>query len=142
MYGENTVNELLAKLGKRIYRLPENVSDSTLIFGKPYKDLLKYKDDGKPYGYPDDYFDGQTWDIKSIKSANEDSVREHLRNGRKADNIIFFFNGNVDYNSFKIAIRKEIGFRKGMGKIQTLPNIHLINNKGNLAQFWNKKGEQ
>ena len=141
VYGENKVNELLAKAGKRIYRLPENISDDTLIFGRPYKDLLKYKENGKPYGYPDDYFDGQTWDIKSIKTANEDSVREHFRNGRKADNVIFYFNAKIEFKDFTIAIRKEIGFRKSIGKVLSMPDIYLINN-GCLTLFWNKKGEQ
>ena len=142
VYGENTVNELLARSGKRIYRLPDNVSGDTLIFGKPYRELLKYKEDGKPYGYPDDYFDGQTWDIKSIKTANENSIREHIRNGRKADNVIFFFNGDIEFNKFKEYVWNEIRYRQRNGKVHTLPNIYFINETENLTQYWNKKGGQ
>lgn len=142
VYGETTVNELLARSGKRIYRLPDNVSGDTLIFGKPYRELLKYKEDGKPYGYPDDYFDGQTWDIKSIKTANENSIREHIRNGRKADNVIFFFNGDIEFNKFKEYVWNEIRYRQRNGKVHTLPNIYFINETGNLTQYWNKKGGQ
>lgn len=142
VYGENAVNEMLAKIGKHIYRLPDNVSGDIPILGKPYRELLKYKEDGKVYGYPDDFFDGQTWDIKSIKTANENSIREHIRNGRKADNVIFFFNGDIEVNKFKEYVWNEIRYRQSKGKVQTLPNIYFINEKGNLIQYWNKKGGQ
>lgn len=138
VHGENTVNELLAKAGKRIYRLPDNVSDKTPILGKPYKELLKYKADGSIYGFPDDYFDGQTWDIKKIDDANENTIRSYIKNGRKADNVIMYFEKDK-IGLLKNAVLREAGKRKPLGELNTLPNIYLINDKGDLTRFWTKK---
>ena len=138
VHGENTVNDLLAKSGKRVYRLPDNVSDKTPIFGKPYKDLLKYREDGTVYGYPDDYFDGQTWDVKKIDDANENTIRSYIKDGRKADNVIMYFEREKTV-LLTNAVLREAGKRKSLGELHTLPNIYLINDKGEITQFWNKK---
>lgn len=138
VHGENTVNELLAKAGKRIYRLPDNVSDKTPILGKPYKELLKYKADGSIYGFPDDYFDGQTWDIKKIDDANENTIRSYIKDGRKADNVIMYFEKDK-IGLLTNAVLREAGKRKPLGELNTLPNIYLINDKGDLTRFWTQK---
>ena len=80
---------MLALLGKRVLRLPENVLDkidSIFIDGIMYRDLLKFKMGSmKPRGYPDVYFDNQTWDFKTSTFENEDSLRQTIKDGRKAD---------------------------------------------------------
>jgi len=138
VHGETTTNDLLVKSGKCIIRMPENIDDNTIVLGRPYKELLKYKDNGERYGYPDDYFDGQTWDVKKIDDANENTIRGYIKNGRKADNVIMYF--QIDKTELLInAIAREVGKREPLGELNTLPNIYLIDDNGELIEFWNKK---
>ena len=64
----------LASKGKRVLRLPENIPeliDNIIIEGKPFRELLKYKQGAtKPRGYPDMYYDSQTWDFKAPEFNN------------------------------------------------------------------------
>ena len=79
----------LAEMGKHVLRLPENIPDlidDVVIDGKPYRELLKFKEgETNPRGYPDVYFDGQTWDFKTSKYNKVKSVRKLIMDGRKAD---------------------------------------------------------
>ncbi|MDR1022128.1 MAG: hypothetical protein LBL94_02480 [Prevotellaceae bacterium] len=69
---EKTVGKMLAKYsGKQVEFLPEN---------------------GKGKGVPDLYFDQQTWDIKYIHIANIETIRTYIKEARKADNAIFYWN--------------------------------------------------
>ena len=85
---------MLASMGKHVLRLPENIPDlidNISIIGIPFRKLLKFKpNESNPRGYPDAYFDGQTWDFKTSTFKNEDSLRQTIKDGRKAQNIIFF----------------------------------------------------
>jgi len=84
---EKTVGIMLAKYnGKQVEFLPEGGKKS-----------------------PDIKFDNQTWDIKYIENANEETIRDTIRDARKADNAIFYF---IDENkSFLLnsAIAREEG---------------------------------
>lgn len=102
----------LATMGEHILRLPENVPnfiDNIIIEGKPYRELLKFKANAKdPRGYPDAYFNGQTWDFKVSKSKKEDTLRQLIKEGRKADNIIFITNDERTIKRIQHALERHI----------------------------------
>jgi len=123
---------VLAKMGKHVLRLPENVLDkidTILINGKPYRELLKFKPGfEKPRGYPDVYFDGQTWDFKTSTFRNEDSLRQTIKDGRKADNIIILSEESSDFflKAMYSSIGREFGSREKDGSWMELPNVYLL----------------
>ena len=110
----------LAEIGKHILRLPENVSeliDEISIIGTPYRALLKFKSGEKdPRGYPDAFFDGQTWDFKAPEFKNNvDSLRQLIKDGRKADNVIFIAKNTGNLKLLREALFREIGRQKKNG---------------------------
>ena len=132
----------LAKNGKRLLRLPENTLDkidSILIDGKALRELLKFKPNNKkPKGYPDVYFDGQTWDFKTSTFKNEDSLRQTIKEGRKADCIILIVNTHEDFQMIDKALKSEIGRRINDSSWKELPDVYGWF-QGNLKEVWIKK---
>ena len=120
----------LAEMGKHILRLPENIPDlidSITINGKPYRDLLKFKPgESDPRGYPDAYFDGQTWDFKTSSFKNQDTFRHRIRDGRKADNVIFIINGEENQKFIEKAVQREVGMRKKDESWRELPDVFTL----------------
>lgn len=133
----------LARMGKHVLRLPENIPDlidETLIVGMPYRELLKFKtDETNPRGYPDAYFDGQTWDFKTSTFKNDDTLRHRIKDGRKADNVIFLSDNDHDskINAIKAAGGREVGSRITDGSWIELPDIYYLSRK-RLIPIWNK----
>lgn len=131
----------LAKIGKRILRLPENVLDKIdviLIGGVIYRKLLKFKAASqKPRGYPDVYFDRETWDFKTSTFKNEESLRQTVKEGRKASNLIFIINEATDVIMIEQAIRSETGRRKKDESWHELPDIYCWFH-GKLTLIWGK----
>ena len=133
----------LAKMGKHVFRLPENIPDlidSITIAGIPYRNLLKFKPlESVPRGYPDVFFDGQTWDFKASISKNEDTLRQLIKDGRKADNVIFISAENKHNNLLSIhsAIGREYGRRLKNGTWRELPNVYYISTN-HLNAVWEK----
>ena len=132
----------LAKTGKRLLRLPENTLDkidNIIIDGQIFRQLLKFKPGNtKPKGYPDVYFDGQTWDFKTSTFKNEDSLRHTIKEGQKADAIILIVNTPEDFLMVESAIKSEIGRRTTDGTWVELPDVYCWF-QGKLDQIWNKK---
>ena len=132
----------LAKLGKHILRLPENTPDlidDINVSGLPYRELLNYKPgETNPRGYPDAYFDGRTWDFKAPEfNNNVDSLRQLIKDGRKADNTVFIVRNESHVEMIKEALSREIGRHKKDGLWRSLPNIYyMINNQ--LTCIWEK----
>ena len=113
---EITVGEMLAKYnGKQVEFLPEG--------GKKSADLR---------------FDNQTWDIKFIDNANEETIRAAIRDARKADNAIFYFTQENKYKLLNNAINREEG-RLLKGQISKLPDIYIINKDKHLKLLWKNK---
>jgi len=112
---EKTVGNMLAKLGKQVEFLPEGKRKSA--------DLM---------------FDDQKWDIKYINEANIATIRSAIRNARKADNAIFFWDTNEKLIDLCNAANRETG---RLLKRQTvfLPDIYYINKNGLLNLLWSKK---
>ena len=131
----------LAKMGKHILRLPENIPDlidEITIAGKPYRGLLKFKlGETNPRGYPDAYFDGRTWDFKTASFKNEDTLRHRIKDGRKANNVIFITNSIEHIKALEKAINREIGKRKEDGSWMELPNVYSFEKE--LVLIWEKR---
>lgn len=136
----------LAKTGKHILRLPDNVLkliDEIMIMGKKYRELLKYKNgQQKPRGYPDAYFDGMTWDFKTSTYNNEDSLRQAIKEGRKADNLIFITNEPKHVVKIEIAIERESGRRLGNKTWIELPDVYYLSENQLFALFEKHKKRQ
>ena len=132
----------LAEKGKRLLRLPENTLDKIdkiIIDGQTFRRLLKFKPGyNKPKGYPDVYFDGRTWDFKTSTFKNEDSLRQTIKDGRKADGIIFIVNKEDDFSMIIKAIKSEIGRREKDGTWVELPDVFAWF-QGEIREVWNKK---
>lgn len=131
----------LAEIGKHVLRLPENIPDlldEVMVDGKPYRELLKFKvGEKKPRGYPDVYFDGQTWDFKTSKYRRIKSVRKLILDGRKADNVLFIITEHDQLELLKEAIHSEVGSRVEDGSWIHLPNVYYVCG-GDLALLWHK----
>ena len=133
----------LAKMGKHVLRLPENIPDlidEIAIAGIPYRKMLKFKPgETNPRGYPDAYFDGQTWDFKASISENEDTLRQLIKDGRKADNVIFISTEKTINNCLAIqsAIGREYGRRLKNGTWREMPNVYCFSTD-QLYVIWKK----
>jgi hypothetical protein len=87
---------------------------------------------------PDVKFDGQTWDIKYIDNANEETIRAAIRDARKADNAIFYFTDESKSVLLNSAIVREAG-RFLKGQINKIPDIYVIDKSGLLKLLWEKQ---
>jgi len=114
---EKTVGRLLAKNeGKQIEFLPEGGEKK-----------------------PDWLFDKQTWDIKRITDANEETIRTYIKDSRKADNGIFYWDGKDDKLDMLIsATGRTAGYLKKKNELHTMPNIYYMDN-GRLKLLGSKK---
>lgn len=113
---EKVVGNLLAKQGKKVEFLPEN---------------SKYKQK-----CADIRFDKQTWDIKYISTANEETIRGYIKDAAKADNAIFYWDGENKLELLQSATKRCIGSFKKDKKI--MPDIYYINKKGELKNLYKK----
>ena len=103
---EKVVGKLLAKYnGKQVEFLPEG--------GKKKPDLL---------------FDEYTWEVKYIDIANEQGIRNHFKDARKADNVIFYFT-NDRLTDLNTAIKREIGRFAKEDRIKELPDVYYMDNE-------------
>ncbi|GHV10386.1 hypothetical protein FACS1894162_4180 [Bacteroidia bacterium] len=112
---EKIVGIMLANAGKQVEFLSESLSKKV----------------------PDLRFDSQTWDIKFIEQANEETIRKSIRDARKADNAILYYTSSEKYLLLDNAIIREIGKFTKENRINELPNIYFIDH-GNLKLFWKK----
>ena len=115
---EKTVGEILAMYnGKQVEFLPEGDDKS-----------------------PDIRFDNHTWDIKYIEHSNEQTIRNHIKDARKADNAIFYFTKAEKFEIFSNSVGREVG-RFLKGQTSALPDIYYIDKKSLLKLFWEKQKE-
>ena len=84
--------------------------------------------------HPDLQFDGQTWDVKFINFANGETIRKYIRNGRKADNVVFYWDSAVSrFQDLKVAVARCCGQFKHDGI--EMPGIWYINESGLLKNI-------
>ncbi|MCC8071905.1 MAG: hypothetical protein LIO90_08915 [Bacteroidales bacterium] len=107
---EKEVAKLLAALGKQIKLLSERLPQSK-----------------KP---ADMEFDGLTWDVKYIPTANEETIRKYIRDGRKADCVIFYAGHKNRKADIASAYHRELG--RANKQRGGLPKIYFINTEGIL----------
>ena len=113
--------------------------DDITIYGIPYRKLLKFKpDENHPRGYPDAYFDGQTWDFKTSSFTNEDTLRHRIKNGRKADNVIIITDEIEKIKIIEKVINRELGMRRKDDSWKELPDVFAYFRKG-LVPIWEKR---
>jgi hypothetical protein len=114
---EKVVGKLLAQFnGKQIEFLPE----------KNYQKC------------PDIYFDNKTWDIKLINIANENTIRNYIKDARKAGNAIFYWTGKDKLEELKNAVLRSIGYFKKKNELHLMPDIYYINKEGVLKSIFMK----
>jgi hypothetical protein len=93
---ETTVGKMLANQGKQVEFLPEGETKC-----------------------PDIRFDDQTWDIKFIEKANEETIRKCIKNARKADNALFYWENDYKLIELHSAVNREISkYQKKMNYIK------------------------
>ncbi|MDR1592369.1 MAG: hypothetical protein LBS16_05745 [Prevotellaceae bacterium] len=113
---EIIVGKMLAKYnGKQVEFLPEGNTKS-----------------------PDVKFDGKTWDVKYIEKASEHTIRDAIRDARKADNVIFYFTDESKSVLLNSAIVREVG-RFLKGQTDRIPDIYYIDKSGLLRLLWEKQ---
>ncbi|MDR3188685.1 MAG: hypothetical protein LBT94_05820 [Prevotellaceae bacterium] len=112
---EKVVGKMLAKHGKRVEFLPEN---------------------GKGKSVPDLAFDGKTWDVKYINHANEETIRTYIKDTRKAENALFYWDENDKLDALKSAVVRSIGYFKKKNTLRAMPNIYYINKEGALKPIF------
>lgn len=109
---EKHVGRLLAdKYAKQVEFLPEN---------------------GDGISKPDIRFDNQTWDVKYISAANENTIRKYIENARKAECAIFYWDKGNKLEELKNAVTRTIGKYVKKGELSTIPSIFYINKDGLL----------
>jgi hypothetical protein len=86
---------------------------------------------------PDINFDNQTWDIKLIDNANEETIRKAIRDARKADNAIFYWSENNKLEALISAIGRSAGYFRSKNKLHEMPNIYYMD-KGSMKLLWSK----
>ncbi|GHT41442.1 hypothetical protein AGMMS49965_11230 [Bacteroidia bacterium] len=92
---------------------------------------------GQGKGMPDLRFEGQTWDVKFIEKASEDTIRKHIKDARKADNALFYW-GNADkLMELHSAVNRDICKYQKINELHKIPNIYYMNN-GLLKLLWHK----
>jgi hypothetical protein len=116
-HAEKTVGKMLAKYnGKQVEFLPES----------------SYREN------PDINFDDQTWDIKFIDNANEGTIRNYIKDARKAKNAIFYWDENDKLEELKSAVVRSIGYFKKKNALNSMPNVYYINKEGVLKSIFIK----
>jgi hypothetical protein len=111
---EKEVGRLLAKEGKQIEFLSEK---------------------GQKTKHPDIRFDNQTWDIKSIIAYTSGSIMDSIWNGKKADNVIFYFTNGINLNIIEEGYRRVYGRFAKFGKLDKMPVVYYIDENKRLKKY-------
>ena len=78
-----------------------------------------------------------SYGIKFINKANEGTIKEAIRDARKADIVIFYFTQESQFQLLKNATNREAG-RFAKGQMKTMPDIYYIDKSGFLKLIWEK----
>ena len=83
-------------------------------------------------------FDDASWDVKYIPKANVETIRKYIKNGSKAENVIFFWDEKNRLHDLKNAVDRTIGSQRSRGKIK-MPNIYYIGEDRQLHNLYKKE---
>jgi hypothetical protein len=86
--------------------------------------------------HADLFFDNQKWDVKSINNATVDTIRKYIKEARKADNVIFYFENFEFLKKLDVAIIRTEGYFKN--RLGEMPNIYYIFKESKLKNLWKK----
>lgn len=87
---------------------------------------------------PDLRFDGQTWDVKAINNANVETIRKYIKNARKADCAIFYWDKeSAKLEDLHSAVNKEMSRLSKENRVNEIPDIYYMQN-GLLRLLWKK----
>ena len=111
---EKEVGILLAKIGKQVEYLSEK---------------------GQKIKHPDFYFDKQTWDVKSVIAYTSGSVMDSIWDGKKANNVIFYFTDEINMNIIEEGYRRAYGRFSKLGKLDSMPTIYYIDENKLLKKY-------
>ena len=81
-------------------------------------------------------FDDSTWDIKYIPVANVETIRKYIKNGQKADNIIFFWDENSRLQDLNRAVDRTTGALRAKGKLDSMPGIYYIDEDNSMKRLY------
>ena len=113
---ELTVGKMLAKYnGKHVEFLPESG-------GKNKADFR---------------FDGRTWDVKFTTTTNETTIRAALKDARKADCTIFYWDNGNKLDAIRSATAREVGRLISRNELHKMPEVYYMEN-GVLKLLWKK----
>jgi hypothetical protein len=88
---------------------------------------------------PDLFFDSLKWDIKYISKANENTIIKDIRDARKANNAIFYWDDDKNkLAELRSAINRSVGYFKSKNMLQTMPDIYYMDKKL-LKLLWRKQ---
>jgi hypothetical protein len=111
---EKEVGKLLAKEGKQVEFLSEK---------------------GQRTKHPDVSFDNQTWDIKSVIAYTSGSIMDSIWNGKKANNVIFYFTNKVNLNILEEGHKRVYGRFAKFGKLDKMPVVYYIDENKRLRKY-------
>lgn len=114
---ELAVGEMLAKYnGKQVEFLPESGGNNRADF----------------------QFDGMKWDVKLINTANTETIRKYIKNARKADCAIFYWDKeSAKLEELRAAVDKEVARLSKLERIDEMPDVFYMKN-GLLRLIWKK----
>lgn len=81
-------------------------------------------------------FDDSTWDIKYIPVANVETIRKYIKNGQKAENIIFFWDENSRLQDLSRAVDRTAGALRARGKLDSMPGIYYIDEDNSMKRLY------
>ncbi|MDR0769332.1 MAG: hypothetical protein LBE71_05460 [Dysgonamonadaceae bacterium] len=111
---EKEVGKLLAQEGKQVEFLTEK---------------------GQNTKHPDIKFDNQTWDIKSIIAYTSGSIMDSIWNGKKANNVIFYFTNGINMGIIEKGYRRAYGRFSKFGKLDMIPTLYYLDENGRLIKY-------
>jgi hypothetical protein len=111
---EKEVGKLLAKEGKQVEFLSEK---------------------GQNTKHPDIRFDNQTWDVKSVIAYTSGSIMDSIWNGKKANNVIFYFTNSVNLNILEEGYKRVYGRFAKFDKLNKMPAVYYMDENKYLKKY-------
>jgi hypothetical protein len=111
---EKEVGKLLAKEGKQVEFLSEK---------------------GQNTKHPDIRFDNQTWDVKSVIAYTSGSIMDSIWNGKKANNVIFYFTNGINMNIIEEGYKRVYGRFAKFDKLDRMPIVYYIDKNKRLIKY-------
>jgi hypothetical protein len=74
-----------------------------------------------------------------IEHANEETIRKAIKDARKAQNVIFYWESDIEkMEDLRNAVIREVGRMKKLNRLHEMPDIYYIDKLGLLRTAWKK----